>query len=183
VTKLSTLPIQEIVPKLLEHIATSDCILSAPPGAGKSTYLPLQLLSLPCFSEQQILLLQPRQVAVRSIANYLASQLNEKVGETIGYQMRGESSFSVNTRLLVITEGLLIAKLQADPELSKVGLIIFDEFHERSVQSDLALGLSIEVQSGLRDDLRCLVMSATLHLDDLKRLMPHAKVMFSEVIY
>lgn len=179
-TKLSTLPIQEIVPKLLEHIATSDCILSAPPGAGKSTYLPLQLLSLPCFSEQQILLLQPRQVAVRSIANYLASQLNEKVGETIGYQMRGESSFSVNTRLLVITEGLLIAKLQADPELSKVGLIIFDEFHERSVQSDLALGLSIEVQSGLRDDLRCLVMSATLHLDDLKRLMPHAKVMFSE---
>lgn len=179
-TTLSSLPIQEIVPKLLEHIATSDCILSAPPGAGKSTYLPLQLLSLPCFSEQQILLLQPRQVAVRSIANYLASQLNEKVGETIGYQMRGESSFSQKTRLLVITEGLLVAKLQADPELSKVGLIIFDEFHERSVQSDLALGLSLEVQSGLRDDLRCLVMSATLDLNDLKRLMPHAKIMLSK---
>lgn len=174
------MPIEEIAAELLEHIATSNCILSAPPGAGKSTYLPLQLLLLPCFSEQQILLLQPRQVAVRSIANFLASQLNEKVGNTIGYQMRGESSFNEKTRLLVITEGLLIAKLQADPELSAVGLIIFDEFHERSVQSDIALGLSLEVQSGLREDLRCLVMSATLDLNDVKRLMPEAKIMSSK---
>ena len=179
-TKLSTLPVQDIASELLEQIATRDCILSAPPGAGKSTYLPLQLLSLGCFSKQQILLLQPRQVAVRSIANFLASQLNEKVGGTIGYQMRGESSFSDKTRLLLITEGLLIAKLQADPELSTVGLIIFDEFHERSVQSDIALGLSLEVQSGLREDLRCLVMSATLHIKDLKNLMPQAKILSSQ---
>lgn len=174
------LPIQEISPELLVNITRYNCILSAPPGAGKSTYLPLQLLSLPNFENKQIILIQPRQVAVRSIANFLASQLNEKVGETIGYQMRGESSVSTNTRLLVITEGLLIAKLQSDPELNKVGLVIFDEFHERSVQSDIALGLSLEVQSGLRDDLRLLVMSATLNINEVKKLMPLAKVMSSQ---
>lgn len=174
------LPIQEISSELLYHIAKTDCILSAPPGAGKSTYLPLQLLSLPCFAHSQILLLQPRQVAVRSIANFLASQLQEKVGETVGYQMRGESSVSSKTRLLVITEGLLIAKLQSDPELSRVGLIIFDEFHERSVQSDIALGLSLEVQAGLRANLRLLVMSATLNVNEVKKLMPMAKVMSSK---
>ena len=177
---MTSLPIQEITPELLANIVTKDCILSAPPGAGKSTYLPLQLLSLPCFANTQILLLQPRQVAVRSIANFLADQLNEKVGKTVGYQMRGESSVSSQTRLLVITEGLLIAKLQSDPELSKVGLVIFDEFHERSVQSDIALGLSLEVQSGLREDLRLLVMSATLNVNEVKKLMPLAKVMSSQ---
>jgi len=177
---MASLPIQAITPELLSHIEQNDCILSAPPGAGKSTYLPLQLFSLSCFSNQQILLLQPRQVAVRSIANFLASQLNQRVGETVGYQMRGESAISSQTRLLVITEGLLIAKLQADPELKSVGLIIFDEFHERSVQSDIALGLSLEVQAGLREDLRLLVMSATLNVNEVKKLMPLAKVMSSQ---
>ena len=167
------------MPDILTTLSTHDCILSAPPGAGKSTFLPLQLLSLDVFKNQQILLLQPRQVAVRSIAHYLAQQINEAIGHTIGYQMRGESSVSKKTRLCVITEGLLIAKLQQDPELSNVGLIIFDEFHERSVQSDIALALSIEVQSALREDLRILVMSATLNINDISRLLPQAKLIQS----
>ncbi|MFT6268769.1 MAG: ATP-dependent helicase HrpB [Alphaproteobacteria bacterium] len=176
---MKNLPIEAITPELLSVIEHNDCILSAPPGAGKSTYLPLQLLSLTCFANKKILLLQPRQVAVRSIANFLAFSLGEKVGQTIGYQMRGESAVSDKTRLCVITEGLLVAKLQSDPELSDVGLVIFDEFHERSVQSDIALGLSLEVQSGLREDLRLLVMSATLNVAELLMLMPAAKQLSS----
>lgn len=168
------LPINTIVPKLLGTIGENDCIISAPPGAGKSSYLPLALLELDCFANKQILLLQPRQVAVRSIANFLALSLGEKVGQTVGYQMRGESAISANTRLCVITEGLLISKLQNDPMLSDVGLIIFDEFHERSLASDISLGLSLEVQGGLRDDLRILVMSATLNMQALSHLMPKA---------
>ncbi|MFT4653668.1 MAG: ATP-dependent helicase HrpB [Patiriisocius sp.] len=176
---MKNLPIEAITPELLSVIEHTDCILSAPPGAGKSTYLPLQLLLLPCFANKKILLLQPRQVAVRAIANFLAFSVNENVGQTVGYQMRGESSVSDKTRLCVITEGLLVAKLQSDPELSDVGLIIFDEFHERSVQSDIALGLSLEVQCGLRDDLRLLVMSATLNVAELAILMPEAKQLSS----
>jgi len=173
------LPIETITPELLSLIPENDCILSAPPGAGKSTYLPLQLLSLAYFSNKKILLLQPRQVAVRSIANFLALSLGEKVGRSIGYQMRGESALSDKTRLCVITEGLLVAKMQSDPELNDVGLIIFDEFHERSVQSDIALGLCLEVQSALRPDLRLLVMSATLNVADLSTLMPNARQLSS----
>ena len=173
------MPVAAILPELLAVIEHGDCILSAPPGAGKSTFLPLKLLSLPCFANKQILLLQPRQVAVRAIANFLATSLGEKVGHRVGYQMRGESAISASTRLCVITEGLLIAKLQTDPALSEVGLIIFDEFHERSVQSDIALGLSLEVQRGLRDDLRLLVMSATLNTNELATLMPTAKQLAS----
>ena len=173
------LPIQAIVPQLLSFIEHNDCILSAPPGAGKSTYLPLALLSQPFFADKTILLLQPRQVAVRAIANFLASSLQEPIGQTIGYQMRGESVLSKQTRLCVITEGLLVAKLQSDPELRGVGLIIFDEFHERSVFSDVALGLSLEVASVLREDLRLLVMSATLNIAQLSKLMPKAKQLSS----
>ena len=169
------LPVESITPELLSLIEKHNCVLSAPPGAGKSTYLPLALLALPFFANKTILLLQPRQVAVRAIAHFLASSVDEKVGQSVGYQMRGESALSKHTRLCVITEGLLVARLQSDPELNDVGLIIFDEFHERSVQSDVALGLSIEVQSGLREDLRLLIMSATLNINDIMRLMPDAK--------
>ena len=174
------LPIAPIVPDLSEKIAEQDCILVAPPGAGKSTYLPLQLLKVMAFAKQQIIMLQPRQVAVRGIAHYLASQLGESPGETVGYQMRGEAKFSARSKLLIMTEGLLSARIQQDPELKGIGLIIFDEFHERSVYSDIALGLSIEVQQAFRNDLRLLVMSATLDIVPVKQLMHSAAVFESK---
>jgi len=174
------LPIAPLLPALSHAITEQDCILVAPPGAGKSTYLPLQLLRLEAFANQQIIMLQPRQVAVRSIAYYLASQLGESVGNTIGYQMRGEAKHSADTKLLIMTEGLLSARIQHEPELQNVALIIFDEFHERSVFSDIALGLAIEVQQGLREDLRLLVMSATLDVAPIKALMPAAALFESD---
>ncbi len=157
-----TLPVAELCPALLQQLQQQRrLILTAPPGAGKSTYLPLYLLQAPEFSEKRIVLLEPRRLAAKSIASYLAAQLGEPLGQTVGYQIRFEQKYSANTRLLVVTEGVLIRKIQQDAELNSVDLLIFDEFHERSVQTDLALALALEVQQ-LNEQLRLLVMSATL---------------------
>lgn len=137
-------------------------VLQAPPGAGKSTWLPLRLLELPALAGQQILLLEPRRLAARAVAEFLARQLGEPLGQTIGLRMKLESKTSSATRLTVVTEGVMTRLLQADAELTGVGLVIFDEFHERSLQADFALALCREVQQGLRPDLRLLLMSATL---------------------
>ncbi|GAA0853769.1 ATP-dependent helicase HrpB [Aliiglaciecola litoralis] len=153
-----------------------DVILVAPPGAGKSTYLPLKLLQLACFEQQKIIMLQPRQIAVRAIANYLAEQLGEQVGNTVGYRMRGEVQVSANTRLEIVTEGLLTRMLQSDPELQGIGLIIFDEFHERNAHADFSLALCLEAQQALRPDLRLLLMSATLEVEPVNALMSEAEV-------
>ncbi|HSG50671.1 MAG TPA: DEAD/DEAH box helicase, partial [Rheinheimera sp.] len=151
------LPVADILPSLLATLRQHNkVILSAPPGAGKSTYLPLQLLLNADFAGKRILMLEPRRLAARSIAAYLAGQLNEPIGETVGYQIRQESRSSKNTRLLIVTEGVLTRKLQQDPELGDVDLVIFDEFHERSLHADLALALCLEVQQ-LRDDLKLLI--------------------------
>lgn len=174
------LPITPLVPELVDKIVANDCILVAPPGAGKSTYLPLKLLNIPAFANKMIIMLQPRQVAVRGIAQYLSAQLGHPLGTIIGYQMRGESNYSTNTKLLIMTEGLLSARIQHNPELTDVALIIFDEFHERSVFSDIALGLSIEVQQSLREDLRLLVMSATLDIKPIQALLNSPLVFQSE---
>lgn len=174
------LPIESVSYDLCQKIQQNDCILIAPPGAGKSTYLPLQLLALDRFSQQTIIMLQPRQVAARSIAQFLCSQLQEPMGKTIGYQVRGDSKIGPSTRLVIMTEGMLSARMQSDPELEGVGLVIFDEFHERSIHSDIAFGLALEVQQGLRDDLRLLVMSATLQIEGLKRLLPNAHLIECE---
>ena len=124
------LPVSEILAELHQQLACGDAIVVAPPGAGKSTYLPLSLLQLPQFATQKIIMLQPRRIAVRSIAHYLADQLGEAVGETIGYRIRAEKKVSTNTRLEIVTEGILTRMLQNQPELAGVGLIIFDEFPE-----------------------------------------------------
>ena len=156
------LPVTEILPelgRLLQQVPR--VILSAPPGAGKSTYLPLYLLQQPEFAGKRILLLEPRRLAARAIAGYLAAQLGEAVGQTVGYQIRQDSKFSQNTRLLIVTEGILTRKIQQDPELATVDLLIFDEFHERSLHADLGLALALEVQQ-LNERLKILVMSATL---------------------
>ena len=162
---------------LTEH---STVILSAPPGAGKSTCLPLWLLNFEALTQKKIYLLQPRRLAVKNIATYLANQLNEPVGQTVGYRLRNETKVSKNTRLEVITEGILTQIIQHDAELSNCSLVVFDEFHERSLQGDLAFALTRDIQQGLRDDLKILLMSATLDTDYLSKALPEAITVASE---
>ncbi|PSU56437.1 ATP-dependent RNA helicase HrpB, partial [Photobacterium aphoticum] len=177
---MSQLPIQDVMTPLLAALdAHAQLILKAPPGAGKSTYLPLSILQEGSI-DGKIVMLEPRRLAARNIAQYLAAQLGEKVGETIGLRMRGESKTSAKTRLEVVTEGVMTRMLQQDPELSGIGLLIFDEFHERSLHADTALALALEVQEALRDDLKILVMSATLDDAALTALLPDAAYIASE---
>lgn len=157
----SHLPVAALLPKLIAQLPGSKVVLQAPPGAGKSTALPLALLAAPAFQQQRILLLQPRRLAAMSIAHYLAQQLNEPVGQRVGYHVRGEQKFSASTQLVIMTEGMFVQYLQNDPELTGVGAVLFDEFHERNLYSDLGLAMLLESLC-LRDDLSLLVMSATL---------------------
>lgn len=177
---MSLLPVASILPELLLALRQSpQVLLNAPTGAGKSTWLPLQILRDGAI-EGRILLLEPRRLAARNVAQRLAELLREKPGETVGYRMRAETCVGANTRLEVVTEGILTRMIQHDPELSGVGLVILDEFHERSLQADLALALLLDVQQGLRDDLKLLIMSATLDNDKLQRLLPQAPTIVSE---
>lgn len=177
---LSQLPIESVLPALFAAIDShASVILQAPPGAGKSTLLPLELVRqnrLP----GRIIMLEPRRLAARNIAGFLARQLGEQVGERIGLRVRGESRTSARTRLEIVTEGVLTRMLQQDPELAGVSLVIFDEFHERSLHADTALAFAIESQQGLRDDLKLLIMSATLDGMALEALLPDAPVIRSE---
>lgn len=177
---MSLLPVASILPELLLALRQSpQVLLNAPTGAGKSTWLPLQILRDGGI-EGRILLLEPRRLAARNVAQRLAELLGEKPGETVGYRMRAETCVGATTRLEVVTEGILTRMIQHDPELSGVGLVILDEFHERSLQADLALALLLDVQQGLRDDLKLLIMSATLDSDKLQRLLPQAPILISE---
>lgn len=176
---MSLLPVANILPELLVALRQSpQVLLNAPTGAGKSTWLPLQILRDGGI-EGRILLLEPRRLAARNVAQRLAELLGEKPGETVGYRMRAETCVSAKTRLEVVTEGIMTRMIQQDPELSDVGLVILDEFHERSLQADLALALLLDVQQGLRDDLKLLIMSATLDNDKLQHLLPHAPTIIS----
>lgn len=137
-------------------------VLEAPPGAGKTTQVPLALLDADWLGEQKIVLLEPRRVAARSAAVFMAKQLGEDVGQTVGYRIRFENKVSAKTRIEVVTEGILTRMLQDDPLSEGIGAIVFDEFHERHLSGDLGLALALDVQAGLREDLRIVVMSATL---------------------
>ena len=164
----SALPIDPVLPGLRTHLcAHTNVLLSAEPGAGKTTRVPLALLNEPWLAGQKIIMLEPRRLAARNAARFMAKQLNEQTGETVGYRIRLEQKISATTRIEVVTEGILTRMLQDDPELSGVGLIIFDEFHERNLHSDLALALAHQCQQLLRPELRLLVMSATLDTDSL----------------
>lgn len=177
---MTSLPVAAIVPELLTALdASPQVLLTAPTGAGKSTWLPLQLLKHQGISGR-IILLEPRRLAARNVAQRLAESLNEKPGETVGYRMRAQSCVGPQTRLEVVTEGVLTRMIQRDPELQGVGLVILDEFHERSLQADLALALLLDVQQGLRDDLKLLIMSATLDNGRLQQLLPEAPTLVSE---
>lgn len=177
---VTSLPVAAVLPELLTALKTApQVLLSAPTGAGKSTWLPLQLLQQGSVAGK-ILLLEPRRLAARNVAQRLAEGVNEKPGETVGYRMRAQSCVGPRTRLEVVTEGVLTRMIQRDPELSGVGLVILDEFHERSLQADLALALLLDIQQGLRDDLRLLIMSATLDNNRLCQRLPEAPTIVSE---
>ncbi|GGW78509.1 ATP-dependent RNA helicase HrpB [Alteromonas halophila] len=171
------LPAQSLIAPLAQAIADKNVIIGAPPGAGKSTVLPQALLP---HVDGKILVMQPRRVVVRSLAGYLAQLLGEKVGATIGYRIRGEAKSGPDTRIEIITEGILARLIQSDPELHGIGAIVFDEFHERSIHSDFGLALALDVQAGLRDDLRLVVMSATLDTGALQALLPDAALLTTE---
>jgi ATP-dependent helicase HrpB len=156
-------PISPLLPEILQHLAAHPrLVLEAPPGAGKTTQVPLALLDAPWLAGRKIIMLEPRRVAARSAALFMARQLGEPVGETVGYRIRFENKVSARTRIEVVTEGILTRMLQDDPLLEGVGALLFDEFHERHLSADLGLALALDVQNQLRDDLRIVVMSATL---------------------
>nr|WP_319247542.1 ATP-dependent helicase HrpB [uncultured Celeribacter sp.] len=172
------LPIDDVLPQLTEALqAAGRVVLMAPPGAGKTTRVPLALLPQ---VEGKILMLEPRRLAARSAAERMAQTLGEAPGETVGYRMRGASRTSSATRIEVVTEGILTRMLQSDPELTGVGAVIFDEFHERSLNADLGLALTWEVRQALRDDLQIVVMSATLDAQPVADLLDNAPVVRSE---
>ncbi|WP_338223356.1 ATP-dependent helicase HrpB [Algoriphagus confluentis] len=166
------LPVSEIIPEVKKQLSSSNSlIIQAPPGAGKSTLLPLALLDQPWLAGKKIIMLEPRRLATKSIAQRMADMLGESVGETVGYRIRFESAISNQTRLEVITEGILTRMMHQDNALEEVGLVIFDEFHERNLFSEVALALSREVQQVLRPDLRILLMSATIDAEQLSGLL------------
>ena len=166
------LPVTEIIPTVKEHLSSRNTlIVNAPPGAGKSTLLPLSLLDEPWLAGQKIIMLEPRRLAARTIAERMASLLGEEVGQTVGYRIRFENRTSPETRLEVVTEGILTRMIHSDNALRGTALVIFDEFHERSIHADVAMALAREAQQTLRPDLRIMVMSATLDMPQLTQLL------------
>ncbi|MCC2523005.1 ATP-dependent helicase HrpB [Vibrio coralliilyticus] len=177
---MSQLPIESVMQELLSSVRTrSQVILKAAPGAGKSTYFPLQLLRENVV-EGKIIMLEPRRLAARNIARYLAQQLGENVGQQVGYRVRGETKVGLDTKLEIVTEGIMTRMIQSDPELDGISLLIFDEFHERSIHADTALAFSLEIQEAFREDLKLVVMSATLDQRALSQLMPDATYIESQ---
>jgi ATP-dependent helicase HrpB len=175
------LPVEDALPGLLAALQSNNCaVLVAPPGAGKTTRAPTALLSAPWAQGGHIILLSPRRIAARAAAARMASERGERVGETIGYRVRLDSKVSARTRIEVVTEGVFTRLILEDPELAGVSTVIFDEFHERSLEGDLGLALARDAQLGLRPDLRILVMSATLDAARVSALLGDAPVVVSE---
>ncbi|RED56806.1 ATP-dependent helicase HrpB [Cohnella lupini] len=175
------LPIDSVLPELLLSLRSSgNAILIAAPGAGKTTRVPLALLGEAWLEGQKIIMLEPRRLAARSSAKYMADRLGEPVGATVGYRVKMDTKVGPRTRIEVVTEGVLTRMLQADPALEGIGLVIFDEYHERSLQADLGLALCLQSQALLREDLKLLVMSATLEAEPVAELLGGAPVISSE---
>ncbi|KRF13346.1 ATP-dependent helicase HrpB [Paenibacillus sp. Soil787] len=178
---MNSLPIEAILPQLKEALRMNPCaILVAQPGAGKTTQVPLAILQESWLQNQKILMLEPRRLAARAAARYMSKLRGEEVGQTIGYRVKNDSKVGPNTRIEVITEGILTRMLQTDPALEGVGAVIFDEFHERSLHADLGLALSRQSQTLLREDLRILIMSATIEANTVSAMLDHAPIIQSE---
>ncbi len=178
---MQNLPIRHAVPRIVTTLGESNrLVLQAPPGAGKTTAVPLALLGEAWLKGRQIIMLEPRRLAARNAAARMADLLGQKVGETVGYQIRADRCVSSRTKIIVVTEGILTRMLQGDPALENGALLIFDEFHERSLHGDLALALALQSQALLRDDLKIMVMSATLNTEAVADLLGNAPVITSE---
>lgn len=179
--KLAPLPIDEVLPRLLAALGSANCaLLRAPTGAGKTTRVPGALLDAGLAGEGEVIVLEPRRLAARAAARRTASERGARLGGEVGYQVRFDSKRSKATRLVFVTEGLFLRRLQSDPMLEGVGAVVFDEFHERSLDADLALALVRRVQEELREDLRLVVMSATLETDSLRAFLRDATLVESE---
>ena len=174
-------PIDELLPQLVTMLnKNSSVVVQAPPGAGKTTRVPLALLTSDWLIGKKIIMLEPRRIAARAAARFMASCLGERVGQTVGYRVRFDNSTGENTRIEVVTEGIFARLLQDDPVLEKYGVVIFDEFHERNLNSDLGLALCVDSQHGLREDLKIIVMSATLDSAAVSKLLFDAPIITSE---
>ena len=178
---MKNLPIYDVLDDIKTTLNTeSALILEAPPGAGKSTVVPISLLDESWLENKIIIMLEPRRVAARMVAVQMAKLLGEEVGQSVGYQVKMDSCYSKNTKLLVVTEAILVRKLQSDQALEDVAMVIFDEFHERSIHIDLSLALCVQVQELLRADLKLLIMSATLDSGELTNLLGEVPVITSK---
>lgn len=178
---MTALPIDSVLPELAQVLSRSPgLVLQAPPGAGKTTRVPLFLLDQPWLGTGRVIMLEPRRLAARAAAARMAETLGQEVGRTVGYRVRLDSKVGPDTRIEVVTEGILTRMLQDDPSLPGVGVVIFDEFHERSLNADLGLALCLESQAALRDDLKLVVMSATLDGEPVARLMGDVPVVSSQ---
>lgn len=170
---MNKLPINNVLEEIKYTLKNEPkLILQAAPGAGKSTIVPLALMNEEYIQDKMILVLQPRRVAARTLAIQMSKLLNEKLGRSIGYKVKNDSVYSKDTKVLIVTEGILTKMLQNDQSLEQISLVIFDEFHERSIHSDLSLALCLEVQELLRDDLKILLMSATINEEEIKKILP-----------
>ncbi|GAB1362267.1 hypothetical protein MASR1M32_15030 [Rhodobacter sp.] len=177
---MAELPVIHVLPDLRAALADRGlAVLQAPPGAGKTTVVPLDLMDAGLFSGR-IVMLEPRRLAARGAAERMAAALGEFVGQRVGYRIRGEAKVSAATRIEVVTEGILTRMIQSDAELPGISCLIFDEFHERSLQADLGLALALEIRAALRPDLALLVMSATLEAAPVAALMGDAPMITAE---
>lgn len=177
----SDLPVREVLPEIVRELGENGCaVLQAPPGAGKTTLVPPALLGADWLGKGRVIMLEPRRLAARTAASRIAFLLGDRVGGLVGYRVRMDSRVGRKTRIEVVTEGILTRMIQGDPSLSGVGCLIFDEFHERNLQADLALALALEARSVLRPDLRILVMSATLDGQAVAGLLDDAPIITSQ---
>ena len=174
---MESLPIDDVLPEIQAELASpGNAVIVAEPGAGKTTRVPLALKDAAWLGNRRIVMLEPRRLAARAAAARMAETLNEPVGATVGYTVRLERKVSRETRIEIVTEGILTRRLQADAGLSGIGLLIFDEFHERSLDGDLAMALALDVQRALRPDLRIIAMSASLDETRLSAYLGDAPV-------